>query len=161
MHARAAVLLTTLFLAHAAAAQGAASPAPDTAVTQHAEGSFEVKLTPQPVHAAVEGVVGRMSIAKEFRGELEGSSAGEMLAVMTAVQGSAGYVAMERFTGTLAGRGGSFALQHSGTMDRGAPTLVVTVVPDSGTGQLEGIAGTMRIIIEGGAHRYEFDYTLP
>ena len=127
-----------------------------------ASGPFEVRLTPQ---AAVEGVsdpsVGRMAIAKRFHGDLDGSSRGEMLATRGDVEGSAGYVAMERVTGTLHGRNGSFSLQHSGTMNRGVPTLSVTVVPDSGTGELVGLGGTMAIIIEDGKHSYEFDYTLP
>jgi hypothetical protein len=127
-----------------------------------ASGSFEVKLTPQ---AVVEGVgdatVGRMAIEKRFHGDLEGSSKGEMLATRGAVEGSAGYVAMERVNGTLHGRSGSFSLQHSGTMDRGARTLSVTVVPDSGAEELVGLTGTLAIIIDGGKHSYEFDYMLP
>ena len=127
-----------------------------------ASGTFEVKLTPQ----AKEGddaapSIGRMSIDKQFHGELEASSKGEMLSAMTDVQGSAGYVAIERVSGTLGGRTGSFVLQHSGTMTRGAPQLSVTVVPDSGTGQLVGLAGKMSIQIEGGKHLYELEYTLP
>jgi hypothetical protein len=102
-----------------------------------------------------------MSIDKQFHGDLEGTSKGEMLAARGGVEGSAGYVALEQVTGSLHGRTGTFYLQHSGTMDRGAPTLAVTVVPDSGTGELTGLTGKMNIIIEGGAHRYEFDYTLP
>ncbi len=102
-----------------------------------------------------------MSINKIFSGDLEGASHGEMLSVMTAVKGSAGYVALERVTGTLHGRTGSFVLQHSGTMTRGAAELSVTVVPDSGEGQLAGIAGRLTIIIADGKHSYEFDYTLP
>jgi len=102
-----------------------------------------------------------MSIDKEFHGDLEGTSKGEMLTGMTSVKNSAGYVAIERVTGTLNGRSGAFILQHSGTMTRGTPSLVVTVVPDSGTGQLEGLTGALAIIIEGGKHSYELDYTLP
>jgi hypothetical protein len=127
-----------------------------------ASGRFEVKLTPQ---AAVEGVgdptVGRLAIEKRFDGDLVAASKGEMLATRTAVEGSAGYVAMERVTGTLHGRSGSFALQHTGIMNHGVPTLTVTVVPDSGTGLLVGLGGTMAINIEGRKHSYEFDYTLP
>ena len=125
----------------------------------HASGEFEVKMTPQP--ADDKAAVGKFSLDKKFHGDLEGTSKGEMLAVGTEVQGSAGYVAMEQFTGTLKGRSGSFALQHSGTMTRGAPQLSVTVVPDSGTGQLAGLAGQMAIKIDGGKHSYNFDYTLP
>ena len=126
-----------------------------------ASGTFEVRLTPQ---SAVEGVgdpsVGRMAIDKRFHGELDATSKGEMLATRTDVEGSAGYVAIERVTGTLCGRSGCFSLQHSGTMDRGVPKLSVTVVPDSGTGELVGLAGTMAITIDGGKHSYEFDFAL-
>jgi len=101
-----------------------------------------------------------MSIDKQFHGDLEASSKGQMLAAMTEVQGSAGYVAMERVSGTLQGRKGTFALQHSGTMTRGTPQLSVTVVPDSGTGQLVGLAGKMTINIADGKHSYDFEYTL-
>lgn len=129
----------------------------------HATGTFEVKLTPQkPDNKEAESAgVGRMSIDKKFSGDLEATSQGEMLAAMTAVKGSAGYVAIERVGGTLHGRSGTFILQHSGTMSRGIPELSVTVVPDSGIGELVGIAGEMTIKIEAGKHFYEFDYTLP
>jgi hypothetical protein len=129
-----------------------------------AEGTFEVRLTPQPMDGdddAEGATLGRMSIDKTFQGDLEGSSKGEMLSARSAVQGSAGYVAVERVTGTLGGRRGSFVLQHSGTMDRGAPSQSVTVVPDSGTGELAGLSGEMVIEIEDGKHFYRFDYTLP
>jgi hypothetical protein len=119
-----------------------------------AAGTFEVKLTPQPDDSPV----GRMTIVKQFHGDLEGSSAGQMLAAMTEVKGSAGYVAIEKVTGSLHGRAGSFVLQHTGTMNRGTPQLSVTVVPDSGTGDLAGLSGSLNIIIEGGKHSYEFDY---
>jgi hypothetical protein len=102
-----------------------------------------------------------MTIDKQFHGDLEAVSKGEMIAAQTDVKGSAGYVAMERVAGTLKGRQGSFVLQHSGTMNRGVPQLSVTVVPDSGTGELKGIAGSMNIIIApGGKHSYEFAYTI-
>jgi hypothetical protein len=129
-----------------------------TPLIYRAVGTFEVKMAPQPGYS---DSVGRMSLDKQFAGDLEGTSMGEMLAVMSGVEGSAGYVAMERVTGTLKGRKGTFALQHSGLMNRGEPSLTVTVVPDSGTDQLTGLAGTMRIIIEGKKHSYEFDFTLP
>jgi hypothetical protein len=129
--------------------------------TTHARGAFEVKLTPQsPDDKAAGATVGRFSIDKQFRGDLEGTSKGEMLAVSTGVPGSAGYVAMEHITGTLNGRAGTFALQHTGTMNRGKPQLSVTVVPDSGTGALVGLAGKMEIMIADGKHSYEFEYTL-
>ena len=119
-------------------------------------------LAPQPSAHPGEGPsLGRMSIDKRFRGDLEGTSKGEMLSAGTPVKGSAGYVAIERVSGMLHGRRGSFVLQHSGTMTRGAPRLTVTVVPDSGTGQLAGLAGTMAIEVADGRHSYDFEYTLP
>lgn len=129
-------------------------------MTKHASGTFEVKLTPQADEQVGDPTVGRMSIEKEFQGDLEGTSRGQMLAVMTDVKGSAGYVAMERVSGTLDGRSGTFALQHSGTMTRGEAQLDLTVVPDSGTGQLTGLSGKMSINIAGGQHSYDFEYTL-
>jgi hypothetical protein len=129
-------------------------------MTSHARGEFEVTLTPAPADEKLEGGVGRMAINKQFRGDLEGTSRGQMLTLMTDVKGSAGYVALERVTGTLKGRAGTFALQHHGLMNRGAAELTVTVVPDSGTGELAGLAGTLKIVVAGGKHSYEFDYTL-
>jgi hypothetical protein len=128
-----------------------------------ASGTFEVKLAPQkPDNAEAEAAkLGRMSIDKRFFGDLDATSKGEMLSAMTEVKGSAGYVALERVSGTLHGRSGAFVLQHSGTMTRGAPQLSITVVPDSGTSQLAGLAGAMTIKIADGKHFYEFDYTLP
>jgi hypothetical protein len=125
---------------------------------QVASGTFEVTLTP---NGGAGAPVSSMIIAKTFHGDLEAQSAGQMLAVRTAVAGSAGYVAMERVTGRLRGRMGSFALQHSGTMDNGAASLSVSVVPDSGTGDLRGIAGQMEINIVGGRHDYILRYSLP
>ncbi len=125
----------------------------------HAEGTFEVKITPMAAESEPPGV-GRMTIDKQFHGDLEGSSKGQMLAVMSGVKGSAGYVAMEQVTGSLGGRAGGFALQHNGTMTRGTAELVVRVVPDSGTGELVGIAGTMKIVVAEGKHSYEFEYTM-
>jgi Protein of unknown function (DUF3224) len=126
----------------------------------HATGTFEVKLKPQADEGVGDPTIGRMSIEKQFHGDLEGTSKGQMLAVQGDVKGSAGYVAMERVSGTLAGHAGSFALQHTGTMNRGVPELSVTVVPDSGTGELAGISGRMNIIIADGKHSYEFEYML-
>jgi hypothetical protein len=128
----------------------------------HASGTFEVELTPQkPDNKEAESAnLGRMSIDKQFHGDLEATSKGEMLSAMTDVKGSAGYVAIERVTGTLHDRSGSFVLQHSGTMTRGEPQLSVTVVPDSGTSELTGLAGTLTIRIADKQHFYEFDYTL-
>jgi hypothetical protein len=131
-------------------------------VTSRASGTFDVKLIPQEDESGADAGLGRMSIDKQFHGDLEGTSKGFMLSsAATVVKGSGGYVAMERVTGTLKGRTGSFVLQHSGTMTRGTPHLSVTVVPDSGTGQLEGVTGAMTIKIDEGKHSYEFDYLLP
>jgi len=131
------------------------------AMPKHASGTFEVKLNPLSPYDNAEGSnISRLSIDKQFRGDLDAVSKGEMLAAGTSVKTSAGYVAIERVTGTLHGRTGSFVLQHSGTMNRGAPQLTVTVVPDSGTGQLVGLAGTMTIKIDAGKHSYEFDYRI-
>lgn len=128
-------------------------------MTEHvAKGNFDVQLTPT---SAPDAAVGAMSIAKTFHGDLDGTSTGQMLAVRTPVDGSAGYVAMERVTGTLAGHKGSFALQHSGTLDKGAASLSVSVVPDSSTEGLAGLKGTMDIIVSPGRHDYVFRYTLP
>ena len=126
-----------------------------------ATGTFEVKLSPQPSDDNPEdGMVGRMSIDKQFHGDIEGVSKGQMLTAGTSVKGSAGYVAIERVSGTLHGRSGAFILQHGGTMTRGKPQLKITVVPDSGTGQLVGLSGRMTIKIENGKHFYAFEYTL-
>jgi hypothetical protein len=128
-------------------------------MTQHARGSFEVTLAPQPADAYADGAaLGRLSIDKRFHGDLDATSKGQMLTGMSAVKGSAGYVAIERVSGTLGGRTGSFVLQHSGTMTRGAPRLSVSVVPDSGTDELAGLTGTMTIDVANGAHSYAFEY---
>ena len=130
-------------------------------MTIHARGSFEVTLTPQAQDAAEGAAIGRLSIDKQFHGDLDATSKGQMLAAGTDVKGSAGYVALERVNGTLGGRRGTFALQHSGTMNRGVPSLSIAVVPDSGTGDLAGLSGTMVINILEKKHFYEFDYELP
>lgn len=129
-----------------------------------ARGTFEVKLNPQKAdnNEAETANLGRMSIEKQFHGDLEATSKGEMLSTGTNVKGSAGYVAIERVTGALEGRKGTFVLQHSALMARGATQqMTVTVVPDSGTGELEGLSGAMTIRIENGKHFYELEYSLP
>ena len=129
---------------------------------QTAKGEFNVKLAPQALaDADADASLGRLSLDKQFHGNLEATSKGEMLSARSSVQGSAGYVAIERVTGTLHGRSGSFVLQHSGTMDRGTPSLSVSVVPDSGTDELAGLVGSMHIDIRDGKHYYSFDYALP
>ncbi len=124
-------------------------------------GAFEVKLAPQPAEPGDASGLGRMTIDKRFQGDLDATSRGQMLAFVTSVKGSAGYVAMEHVTGSLAGRRGSFVLQHNGTMNRSTPSLTVSVVPDSGTDGLAGLTGAMTITIIDGAHSYSFDYSLP
>lgn len=128
-------------------------------MTMRAKGTFEIQLVPQP---AAEGEVpGRLTFDKQFSGDLQGISHGQMLAARSDVKGSAGYVAIEKVTGTLHARSGTFVLQHSGTSDRGALSLTVTVVPDSGTGLLVGLRGRLMITIEQGQHYYDFEYDLP
>lgn len=125
-----------------------------------ATGIFEVKMKPQADENAGDPTIGRMSLDKQFHGDLEATSKGQMLATQGEVKGSAGYVAIERVTGTLSGRTGTFALQHTGTMNRGLPAQSVTVVPDSGTAELTGLSGKMTIKIAEGKHFYELDYEL-
>lgn len=135
----------------------------ENAMTKRATGPFDVKMAPQaPDEGHEETQIGRMLLEKTFHGDLDAKSLGQMLAVRTPVESSAGYVAMERVTGTLHGKKGSFTLQHSGTMSGGDQHLDLAVVPDSATGELTGLAGTMSIRIEeGGKHFYDFEYTLP
>lgn len=130
-------------------------------MTTRASGTFEVKITPQPADDSPgSALLGKMSLDKVFHGDLEATSKGMMLTAGTAVKGSAGYVAIERVSGTLHGRSGAFVLQHSGTMTRGAPQLTITVVPDSGTEELVGLSGKVEITIAEGKHSYDFEYTL-
>jgi hypothetical protein len=130
-------------------------------VTTRATGTFDVKLTPQATDTAPEASpLGRLTIDKQFHGDLEGTSKGEMLTAGTTIKNSAGYVAVERVSGTLNGKKGAFTLQHSATMTRGVGALSITVVPDSGTGELTGISGTMTIEIADGKHGYGFDYSI-
>lgn len=129
---------------------------------QQARGTFEVQIAPQPVDAYTDATtLGRMTIDKQFAGDLVGTGKGQMLTGMGTVKGSAAYSAIERVTGTLGGRRGSFVLQHTGIMTGGGQSLTITIVPDSGTEELTGISGTLRIIIEGKVHKYEMDYTIP
>jgi hypothetical protein len=134
-------------------------------MTSVAKGTFDVKLVPLTVEfKELAETLGRMSIDKKFSGDLEGTSKGEMLSTMGIVKGSAGYVAIEKVTGILNGKSGTFVLQHSGTMNRSEPSLTVTVIPDSGTGDLTGLAGLagkLLIKIENKQHFYELEYTLP
>jgi hypothetical protein len=133
----------------------------DPVLTEHAKGTFDVMTTPLPPDDATGGAaIGRYALDKQFHGDLEAASKGQMLAAGDPAKGTAGYVAMEHVTGALNGKSGGFALQHSGTMDHGNLHLTVTVVPGSGTGELAGIAGTMTITISG-KHSYDIEYTLP
>jgi len=130
-------------------------------MTNHARGPFEVKVKPEATdEQAGAASLGRLSLDKQYRGDLEATGRGEMLTASTRVTGSAGYVAMERVSGILQGRHGTFVLQHSGAMTRGTPQMSVTVVPDSGAGQLAGLAGKMIINIVDGKHSYDFEYSL-
>lgn len=132
----------------------------ESQLRQRASGPFEVTLAPlASAWAGDAAPLARMSIEKQFTGELSATSHGEMLSASGSVKGSAGYVAMENVTGTLHGRAGSFVLQHSATMNRGVPSLSITVVPDSGTGELAGLTGSMQIIIDNKRHSYIFDYS--
>lgn len=130
-------------------------------MTEHASGTFNVKLDPETNDSSPAGVaLARLAIDKQFFGNLEATSKGAMLSARTPVADSAGYVALERVTGTLGGRRGSFVLQHNGTLTRGVQHLTIHVVPDSGTDELTGLAGEMIINIVDGQHFYQFDYTL-
>jgi hypothetical protein len=129
-------------------------------MTNHATGAFEVKLSPQD-DKSDDQTLGRMTIEKQWHGDLEGTSKGQMLTGGDVTKGSAGYVAIEKVSGTLKGRKGTFILQHSATMTRGEGQLTIAVVPDSGTDQLEGLTGKMMIKIADGKHSYDFEYELP
>ncbi len=129
---------------------------------KRASGTFEVKIEPQAGEDSGTGAkLARMLLKKKYSGDLEGEAEGQMLTAVTETQGSAGYVAIERVTATLDGRKGAFVLQHSGTMNRGAQELTITVVPDSATDGLKGLTGRLAIRIADGKHYYDFDYTLP
>jgi len=128
-------------------------------MANHAKGTFDVKLTPEQDESG-ESVVGRMTIDKQFHGDLDGTSKGLMVMAGTAVQGSAGYVAIEKVSAAIDGRSGTFYLQHHGIMNRGDGKLTVVVIPDSGTDGLTGLTGSMSINIEDGKHFYDFEYTI-
>lgn len=131
-------------------------------MTQHATGTFEVQMQPQGDGDVAEGSsLGRMSLDKRFSGDLEATGKGEMLAARSDVPTSAAYVAIERVSGRLHGCEGSFVLVHKGVMTKEAQSLVIEVAPDTGTGQLKGLAGRLGIRVEGGLHHYDFEYSLP
>lgn len=151
-----------IVLAMASPVSAQTMTAPSAATADTARGTFDVQMQPAESHDDGAGQSrARMTLTKQFRGGLEGTGAGEMLTAGTATEGSAGYVAIERVTGTLNGRTGGFALQHTGVLTRGTPQLSITIVPDSGTGELAGIAGTFSIDFSGGGHAYTLVYTLP
>jgi len=160
--------ITLLFIFTAGlCAVTAQTPAPslqhkEAVMTRHAEGTFDVKTTPLAADEALAGTqVGRYSLVKQYHGDLDAISKGEMLGAGDLAKGNAGYVAIEQVNGTLQGHTGSFALQHVGAMEGGKYKMSVMVVPGSGTGELAGIAGTLTITIAAGEHSYAFDYTLP
>jgi Protein of unknown function (DUF3224) len=156
-----AIAVISLFLIAAVPAQSQSPNQKEALVSNQVTGPFEVKVTPQDDKSG-DAALGRMTIDKQYHGNLEATGKGQMLTAGTEVKGSGAYVAIERVTGTLNGRTGSFVLQHSGTMTKGVPQLTITVVPDSGTGQLAGISGKMNIIIApDGKHSYDFEYKLP
>ena len=131
-------------------------------MTMHARGTFEVQIAPLPADAYADAAtMGRMTIDKQFSGDIVGIGKGQMLTGMGATKGSAAYVAMERVTGSVDGRDGTFILHHTGVMHQGQQSLTIRVAPDSGTGDLTGIAGTMTITIDGKVHSYDLAYTLP
>jgi hypothetical protein len=157
----AATLVSILFaLVHQLTVQAQSPTSKEALVTNHASGPFDVKVTPQD-DKSEDPLLARMTLDKQYHGDLEGTGKGQMLTAGTDVQGSGAYVAIEKVSGILKGRAGTFVLQHSGTMTNNAPQLAITVVPDSGTGQLKGLAGKMTITIAaGGKHSYDFEYTL-
>lgn len=161
-----AIALVLLWMATVSAeAQTTVSPGPqsekEASVSNHASGPFDVKVIKQE-DASGDTSLGRFVLDKQYHGELEATGKGQMLTASTEVKGSGAYVAIERVTGTLKGREGTFALQHMGTMTQNVPQLTISIVPDSGTGQLKGISGKMNIVIApDGKHSYELEYTLP
>ena len=162
-HFLVAALSFALFANVATAADQPLFPSAPTMTFSSANGSFDVQIAPQMLsNVAAPSGLARMSIDKRFHGSLDATSTGEMLAFRSATDGSAGYVAMETVRGSLDGRRGSFVLQHSSTMTRGAAAQSITVVPDSGTDALAGLTGRMIIdIAADGAHAYRFEFTLP
>jgi Protein of unknown function (DUF3224) len=150
------LLVTATLCLHACAP--AVRPPKEIAMPRHATGPFDVKVTPVDTKDRMKGI---MTIEKKFHGDLDGESQGEMFTSETAVEGSAGYVARERITGSLLGKQGGFTVQHIGTMQRAGFQLRIEIIPDSGTGELTGITGTMKIVIApDGKHSYEVDYEL-
>jgi hypothetical protein len=156
------LIAIVLLLAVRVAAQTSTAKPKDSAMSHRAAGTFDVTVTPLEPYNKDDKAIGRLSLDKQFHGDLEGASKGEMLAFGTGAPGtSSGAVAIEKVTGKLAGRSGSFVLQHNAIMTKGTPDWSIVVVPDSGTAELAGISGNMQIIIESSKHSYVFDYSLP
>jgi hypothetical protein len=154
------VLLSTLFVWPAPSPNS--GDAKERTLSGHATGAFDVKISPLTLsEQSADPKLGRMSIEKQYHGELEATAKGEMLTAESEMKDSGVYVAVERVTGTLHGKKGSFAMHHTGVMSRGKPELKISVVPDSGKDDLQGLTGTMNIRIESGKHFYDFDYSLP
>ncbi len=152
------LLIFALLITPITHAQAKDTPMP---ATQHATGTFEVKVTPLTLDSkSLPGTLGRFGLSKEFHGDLEATSTAEMLTAKTATPGSQAYVAIEYVTGTLKGHKGTFVLEHRGIMSHGNFDLLITVVPDSGTDELTGLTGTFKIIVVDGKHSYDFAYTL-
>ena len=150
-----------LFVVAEAYAQNPNPTQKETPMTQHATGPFDVKVTHQDDNSS-DPLLARMTLEKQYHGDLDATGQGQMLTAGTAVKGSGAYVAIEKVSGTLKGRTGTFVLQHTGTMTQNVPQLTIVVVPDYGTGQLAGLTGKMTITIApGGKHSYDFEYTLP
>jgi hypothetical protein len=155
-----AIAFVTLTLAASTMMRGQ-STAKEGVTTMHAAGPFDVKITPQDDNSG-DPLLNRMTLEKQYHGDLEATGKGQMLTAGTEVKGSGAYVAIEKISGTLNGRSGSFILQHAGTMAQNVPQLTIVVVPDSGTGELKGLTGKMTIIIAAdGKHSYEIEYKLP
>jgi hypothetical protein len=155
-----AITAAFLFVIPLTFAQNSA-PAPKEASVLHATGPFDVTVTHQD-DKSDDPLLNRMTLDKQYHGDLEGTGKGQMLTAGTSVKGSGAYVAIEKFTGTLKGHSGTFVLQHLGTMTQNVPQLSVSIVPDSGTGELKGISGKMTInIAAGGKHSYDLEYTVP
>lgn len=159
-----AALLTFLAAGSGEAQTPTAAPSAGKAahVMIKAKGTFDVKVVPITTVDSIDtGGFGRLALDKKFHGDLTGTSVGQMVASGDAKSGSGAYVALEKVTGTLNGRSGSFVLMHNGTMTPKAMELRIVVVPESGTGELAGLEGTFKIVIEGKQHFWEFEYSLP
>ena len=163
MTRRHSIIVAILALALAASLFAQSASQGSVRMIHHAKGAFDIKMTPMPADEYADGkALGRVAADKQYHGDLEGSGKGQMLTATGGVTGSAVYVATERVIGSLAGRRGTFLLAHRGVMNRGAQQLEVDVVPDSGTGELQGIAGKLAInVTPDGKHIYDFEYTLP